>query len=134
MALAVSGVSLHADSQSRQAGAMRRLLRTEWIEWLESLSMEGAVELEGVPGAKRGPFLLRECDYSPFDDVVELVLDGDAVHPLRVLIDDPRAISYDGASGEIRKIVIETATGRVTLVQTRATPPHHRMGASAREG
>jgi hypothetical protein len=98
---------------------MRRIPRSQWIEWLDSLapSTKVAVVSDEDHRPANGGWTFRSADYDPFDDVVEIVLDDERGR-LRVLLESPSEILAVGPDGDPEHITILSADG--PLVITRA--------------
>ena len=93
-----------------------RVHTSEWVGWLDSLYINGEVHLEPPVALPRltGHCRFRAADYSPLEDVVELVLEDEEGY-LRVIVDAPTGIyvKHEGTGRE--QVVFETEVGEVVL-------------------
>jgi hypothetical protein len=106
---------------------MRRVDRTEWMEWLDALAIPGAVEILGARSGAHDPLTFLGADFDPFDDTIEIVL-GEGSARLRILLDAPREIWVDGGDDAPQRIVFgcthETFEVRRRTVPTRRGKAH----------
>lgn len=94
---------------------MRRVPRSEWMEWLDSLSMAGPVQVLPLEiGASESHHRFCGADYDPFDDVVEIGL-ADDVGPLRLLLDRPSEILISGPWEQPNHVTILAEDGPVVI-------------------
>lgn len=98
---------------------MRRIPRSEWIEWLDGLQITGKVAVVSDDHAepRDGGWVFRSADYDPFDDVVEIVLDDDRGR-LRVLVESPSEILAVGTDGNPDHITILAPDGPFVITRS----------------
>jgi hypothetical protein len=108
--------------ETETEATMRRIPRSEWIEWLDSLAITSKVAVVADEDHRpaNGGWTFRSADYDPFDDVVEIVLDDERGH-LRVLLESPSEILAVGPDCDPEHITILSADG--PLVITRSLSP-----------
>ena len=121
---------------------MRRIPRSEWIEWLDGLHISGPVAIvsDDRAGPGNGGWIFRSADYDPFEDVLEIVLDDDQGR-LRVLLESPSEILAVGTDANPEHVTIIAPDGPLVITRSldRPTPvcdsPGARMSGagSARE-
>ncbi len=91
---------------------MQPVPRHDWIEFLDALDIDGDVRVshnELKPPTGEG-WKLRSADFDPFDQLIEIVLGNHQVS-VRVLLEDPRSIAFDGTERAPRCVRIRTADG-----------------------
>ncbi|MGF1666723.1 MAG: hypothetical protein ACFCVC_10680 [Acidimicrobiia bacterium] len=110
---------------------MRRIPRSEWIEWLDSLALSSKVAVVSDEDHRpaNGGWTFRSADYDPFDDVVEIVLDDERGR-LRVLLESPSEILAVGADSDPEHITILSADGPLVIARALSAsspvPTRHR--------
>lgn len=94
----------------------QRVHTSEWVAWLDSLLITGQVHLEPsmVLPRRTGHCRFRAADYSPLEDVVELVLE-DEQGMVRVLVESPTGIYVEHEGTGREQVVFETALGEVVI-------------------
>ena len=100
----------------RRSAGLERIHASEWVEWLDALCIMGPVHLEPQHTLPRlsGSCRFRAADYTPLEDVVELVFEDDEGF-LQVIVDSPTAIwVHHGGTGD-EEIIFETARGEIRL-------------------
>ena len=109
---------------------MHRVIRSQWIEWLDGLRIEGAVELSQHPqGRSEGVFEFLGADFSPFEDIIELRLAMAGVRR-RVLIDHPSGI-WTERDQQVPEWLLIDSHGGQTVVARHRPVLHFRVSASA---
>ena len=91
---------------------MQSVPRRQWIEFLEDLEIDGEVRVssrELEPSTEEG-WTVRSAGFDPFDHLIEVVLDNHEV-TVRVLLEDPQAIAFDGPSRAPQWLHITTPEG-----------------------
>ncbi len=103
---------------------MRRIPRSEWIEWLDALTLSSKVAVVSDEDHQpaNGGWNLRSADYDPFDDVVEIVLDDERGR-LRVLLESPSEILAVGPDGDPEHITILSADGPLVITRALSAAP-----------
>jgi hypothetical protein len=98
---------------------MRRIPRTQWIEWLDGLHISGKVAVVSDDHAEPtdGAWSFRSADYDPFDDVVEIVLDDDRGR-LRVLVESPSEILAVGTDCNPDHVTIIAPDGPFVITRS----------------
>lgn len=99
---------------------MQAVPRRDWIEFLDALEIDGEVDLVSahLPQPADGGWMVRAADFDPFDHVIEIILDNQEV-TVRLLIDDPRVVSFEGDARSPSKIEIESSDGVVAVAARR---------------
>lgn len=86
--------------------------RHQWIEFLDDLHIDGEVKVSH--GELRDPtsegWKIRSADFDPFEHLIEIVLENHHVS-VRVLLEDPRSLSFEGSERAPRRLRIRTAEG-----------------------
>jgi hypothetical protein len=83
---------------------MRRVNRTDWMEWLDALAISGSVEIAGARECD-GPMTFLAADFDPFDDTIEILLSESGART-RILLDSPREIWVDGSDDTPDRVLI----------------------------
>jgi hypothetical protein len=111
---------------------MHKVIRSHWIEWLDGLRIDGAVELSQDPqGRPAGVFEFLGADFSPFEDIMELSLRVASGELRRVLIDHPSGIWIERSLPAPEWLLIESRSGQTVLARHRPVL-HFRVGPPAR--
>jgi hypothetical protein len=110
---------------------MHRVSRSQWIEWLDELRIEGTVEVNQHPhGRSAGVFEFLGADFSPFDDIIELRLRTASGLPRRVLIDHPSGIWTERDQPVSEWLLIDSHDGHTVVARHRPVL-HFRVVAPA---
>ncbi len=91
---------------------MQPVPRHDWIEFLDALDIDGDVRVshsELKPPTDEG-WRLCSADFDPFDHLIEIVL-GNHDASVRVLLEDPRSVAFEGSERAPRRVRIRTADG-----------------------
>jgi hypothetical protein len=109
---------------------MHRVGRSEWIEWLDGLRIEGSIEVSQHPqGRLTGVFQFLGADFAPFEDIIEVRLgDGSGAH--RVLIDHPSGIWIERPDHVADWLLIDSHSGHIVIARHRPVL-HFRVSAPA---
>jgi hypothetical protein len=98
---------------------MRRIPRSQWIEWLDELAIDGKVAV--VSDDKCRPthqgWVFLSAGYDPFDDLVEVMLQ-DERGPLRLLLESPSEILAVGTDADPEHITILAADGPLVITRS----------------
>jgi hypothetical protein len=95
---------------------MQAVPRHEWIEFLDALHVDGEVDLvsshlehpDGVP------WTIRSADFDPFEHVIEMILDNHEIS-IRLLIDNPRKVEFEGDEQSPSRLLIGSDDGVVEV-------------------
>lgn len=72
---------------------MHRLSRRQWIDWFGSLERGQTVRVDPPPyGDPTVSWRLESLDFAPFDDLIEIVLEGREGRRPRLLLDEPEEV------------------------------------------
>jgi hypothetical protein len=101
---------------------MQAVPRHDWIEFLDALEIEGEVTLasflfarpDDVPRRVGNQWTVRLADFDPFDHVIEVILDNHEVS-VRLLIDDPKTVTYEGETHSPTRLLIGSNEGVVEV-------------------
>lgn len=109
---------------------MHRVSRSDWIEWLDGLRIQGPIEVSQHPqGRHTGVFRFLGADFAPFEDIIELRL-GDAAGAHRVLIDHPSGIWIERHEQIPDWLLIDSQRGHIVIARHRPVL-HFRVSAPA---
>lgn len=111
---------------------MHRLSRGEWIDWFGALARGQAVEVEPpFTGNDADSWRLESVYFAPFDDLIEIVLEGRDGRRPRLLLDEPEEVWVEeraGSSGTEWELSITFGTRAIRLNSSpsRITPTMRR--------
>jgi hypothetical protein len=95
---------------------MRAVPRREWMEFLDGLDVGGEVNLVSShldhPTGVR--WMIQKADFEPFERVIEIVLDNHEAR-VRLLIDNPRTVRFEGDEQSPSRLLIGSDAGVVEV-------------------
>jgi hypothetical protein len=86
------------------------------MEFLDALDVDGEVDLVSshLDHPAGLPWKIRSADFDPFDHVIEIVLDNHEVS-VRLLIDNPRMVKFEGDEHSPSRLLIGSDDGVVEM-------------------